>query len=137
MRKLQELFYKIGRIVNFVMLGIHALWVLIETIRLIVDAVNGNYILDNVGSIITNLFFAGFALALIIVDRMFAEKALKAPINNLTPVIILMVGGLFVAFWCHVAGGVFGIIAAAQEKNGNSEAKKEEPAEEKKEEKPE
>ena len=135
MRKLQELFYKIGRIVNFVMLGIHALWVLIETIRLIIDAVNGNYILDNVGSIITNLFFAGFALALIIVDRMFAEKALKAPIDNLTPVIILMVGGLFVAFWCHVAGGVFGIIAASQEKNGNGEAKKEEPAEEKKEEK--
>ena len=135
MRKLQELFYKIGRIVNYVMLGIHALVVLINIILLIVDAVAGNYVVDNISAIITNIFFAGFALALIIVDRMFAEKALKAPIDNLTPVIILMVGGLFVAFWCHVAGGVFGIIAAAQEKNGNGEAKKEEPVEEAKEEK--
>ena len=42
MRKLQELFYKIGRIVNFVMLGVYGLLVIIETIRTIVDAVNGN-----------------------------------------------------------------------------------------------
>ena len=132
MRKLQELFYKIGRIVNFVMLGIHALWVLIETIRLIVDAVNGNYILDNVGSIITNLFFAGCALAMIILDKKFANDALKAKSDALTPVIVLMVVGLFVAFWCYVVGGVFGIIAASQEGNKGGEAKKEEPAEEKK-----
>ena len=135
MRKLQELFYKIGRIVNYVMLGIHALVVVINIILLIVDAVAGNYVVDNISAIVTNIFFAGFALALIIVDRMFAEKAHKAPINNLTPIIILMVGGLFVAFWCHVAGGVFGIIAAAQEKNNGGETKKEKPAEEKKEEK--
>ena len=135
MRKLQELFYKIGRIVNYVMLGIHALVFVINTIMLIVHAVNGSNIGGDIGSMISNFFFAGFALAMIILDRMFAEKALKAPINDLTPVIVLMVGGLFVAFWCHVAGGVFGIIAASQEKNGNGEAKKEEPAEEKKEEK--
>ena len=135
MRKLQELFYKIGRIVNYVMVGIHGLIVLINIIVLIVDAVAGRIIADNISAIVTNIIFAGFAVALIIVDRIYAEKALKAPIDNLTPVIILMVGGLFVSFWCHVAGGVFGIIAAAQEKNNGGEAKKEEPAEEKKEEK--
>ena len=138
MRKLQELFYKIGRIVNFVMVGIYGLLVIIETIRLIIDAAAGcsaGVVGGHIGAMIGYLIAAGFAIALIIVDRMYAEKALKAPIDNLTPVIILMVGGLFVAFWCHVAGGVFGIIAASQEKNGNGEAKKEEPAEEKKEEK--
>ena len=135
MRKLQELFYKIGRIVNFVMVGIHGLVVLINIILLIVDAIAGNYVADNISAIITNIIFAGFAVALIIVDRIYAKDALNAPINNLKPVIILMAGGLFVAFWCHVAGGVFGIIAAIQEKNNGGEAKKEEPVEEKKEEK--
>ena len=129
MRKLQELFYKIGRIVNYVMLGIHALLVFIYTIMLIVHAINGNAVGGDIGSMISNFIFAGFALAMIILDRAFAEKALKAPVDDLTPVIVLMVGGLFVAFWCHVAGGVFGIIAASQEKNGNSESKKEEKAE--------
>ena len=42
MRKFQELFYKIGRIVNFVMVGIYGLLIIIETIRLIIDAVAGN-----------------------------------------------------------------------------------------------
>ena len=130
MRKLQELFYKIGRIVNFVMLGVHALWAAIETIILIVDAIAGNPIADNIGSIITNLIFAGFAIALIILDKKYAEEALKAKSNSLSPVIILMVFGLFVAFWCYVVGGVFGIIAASQENNGNNqEEKKEEKAE--------
>ena len=136
MRKLQELFYKIGRIVNFVMVGIHGLIVLINIILLIVDAIAGNYVADNISAIITNIIFAGFAVALIIVDRIYAKDALKAPIDNLKPVIILMVGGLFVAFWCHVAGGVFGIIAASQEKNaGEAKAEEKKPEEEKKEEK--
>ena len=131
MRKFQELFYKIGRIVNYVMLGVHGLWVVIETIRLIVDAVNGNYIADNIGSIITNLIFAGFAVALIFLDMKYAKDALKAKSDALTPVIILMIFGLFVAFWCYTVAGVFGIIAANQE-NENKETKQ---VEEKKEEK--
>ena len=132
MRKLQELFYKIGRIVNFVMLGVHALLVVIYSIMLIVHAIAGNSVVGDISSIITNTFFAGCALAMIILDKKFANDALKAKSNALTPVIVLMVVGLFVAFWCYVVGGVFGIIAASQEGNNGGEAKKEEPAEEKK-----
>ena len=132
MRKLQELFYKIGRIVNFVMLGVYALLVLINLILLIVDAVAGNAIGDNIGTIVSSVIFAGFAVALIILDKKYSADALKAKSDALTPVIILMIVGLFVAFWCYVAGGVFGIIAANQEQQGNKEP--EEKPEEKKEE---
>ena len=131
MRKLQELFYKIGRIVNFVMLGVYGLLVIIETIRAIVDAVNGNNFGDNIGAAIGYTIAAGFAVVLIFLDKKYAEDALKAKSDALTPVIILMIFGLFVAFWCYVVGGVFGIIAASQE-NENKETKQ---VEEKKEEK--
>ena len=131
MRKLQELFYKIGRIVNFVMLGVYGLLVIIETIRAIVDAVNGNNFGDNIGAAIGYTIAAGFAVVLIFLDKKYAEDALKAKSDALTPVIILMIFGLLVAFWCYVVGGVFGIIAASQE-NENKETKQ---VEEKKEEK--
>ena len=130
MRKLQELFYKIGRIVNFVMVGIYGLLVVIETIRAIVDAVAGNNFGDNIGAAIGYTIAAGFAIALIFLDKKYANDALKAKNDALTPVIILMIFGLFVAFWCYVVGGVFGIIAASQENGGNKqEEKKEEKAE--------
>lgn len=130
MRKLQELFYKIGRIVNFVMVGIYGLLVVIETIRAIVDAVAGNNFGDNIGAAIGYTIAAGFAIALIFLDKKYANDALKAKNDALTPVIILMIFGLFVAFWCYVVGGVFGIIAASQENGDNKqEEKKEEKAE--------
>ena len=130
MRKLQELFYKIGRIVNFVMVGIYGLLVIIETIRAIVDAVAGNNFGDNIGAAIGYTIAAGFAIALIFLDKKYANDALKAKNDALTPVIILMIFGLFVAFWCYVVGGVFGIIAASQENGDNKqEEKKEEKAE--------
>ena len=122
MRKLQELFYKIGRIVNFVMLGVYGLLVIIETIRAIVDAVNGNNFGDNIGTAIGYTIAAVFAVVLIFLDKKYAEDALKAKSDALTPVIILMIFGLFVAFWCYVVGGVFGIIAASQESE-NKETK--------------
>ncbi len=132
MRKLQELFYKIGRIVNFVALGIYGLLIIIHSILLIIDAIAGNPVGDNIGSIISSIIFAGVAVALIILDKKFSADALKAKSDNLTPVIVLMVVGLFVPFNCFTVGGVFGIIAASQEKN---ESKSEEKQEEKKEEK--
>lgn len=133
MRKLQELFYKIGRIVNFVMVGIYGLLVIIETIRLIIDAAAGcsaGVVGGHIGAMIGYLIAAGFAIALIFLDKKYANDALKAKNDALTPVIILMIFGLFVAFWCYVVGGVFGIIAASQENGGNKqEEKKEEKAE--------
>lgn len=125
MRKFQELFYKIGRIVNYVMIGVHGLWVLIETILLIVHAVNGSGVGGDIAAIITNLIFAGFAVALIFLDKKYAEDALKAKSDALTPIIVLMVVGFFVAFWCYPVAGVFGIIAANQE----NESKESKPAE--------
>lgn len=132
MRNTQSILYKIGKIINFVLLGIFALTILVNGIILIVDAVAGNNWVDNLVSIIVFLVYIALVVVLIILCGKFEEEAKKAPIDALTPVIILMVFGFLSWNWLYLAGGVFGIIAASQEKNANGEQPKEEPKEENK-----
>ena len=135
MRNTQSILYKIGKIINFVLLGIYALTVLVNGIILIVDAVAGNYWVDNLVSIIMFLILIALVVVLIILCGKFEEEAKKAPVDALTPVILLMVFGFVSGNWLYLVGGVFGIIAASQEKNGEGEKKeeaKEEPKEENK-----
>ena len=127
MRNTQSILYKIGKIINFVLLGIFALTILVNGIILIVDAVAGNNWVDNLVSIIVFLVYIALVVVLIILCGKFEEEAKKAPIDALTPVIILMVFGFLSWNWLYLAGGVFGIIAASQEKNANGEQPKEEP----------
>ena len=134
MRNTQSILYKIGKIINFVLLGIYALTVLVNGIILIVDAVAGNYWVDNLVSIITFLIFIALVIVLIILCGKFEEEAKKAPVDALMPVIILMVFGFVSGNWLYLAGGVFGIIAASQEKNEKGEQPKEEAKAEPKEE---
>lgn len=126
MRNTQKILYNIGKIVSFVLLGIYCLTVLINVILLIVDAVNGYYVGDNIANIIVFTIYAGLIVALIILAGKYTEEAQKAPVDNLTPVILLMVFGFLSLNWLYLVGGVFGIVGASQEKNA-SENKKEEP----------
>lgn len=126
MRNTQKTLYNIGKIINYVFLGIYALVVLINVILLIVDAIGGYYIGDNISGIITGLIFLGLVIALIILTGKFSEKALTSPVNALAPVIILMAFGLVTGNILFTIGGVFGIVAASQENNsGNKEEKSE------------
>ena len=133
MRNTQAILYKIGKIVSWVLLGIYALTFLINLILLIVDAVNDWYWLDNLSAMITMFIFAALVLVLIILVGKFEEDAKKAPVNALTPVILLMAFGLVSGNVLYLVGGVFGIVAASQEKNASEN--KEQPKEEQKEEK--
>lgn len=134
MRNTQATLYKIGRIITFVFMGIFGLTILVNLILLIVNAVNGNgWWVGNLSTVITFLFFLGCALALFFLDKKYAEDAKKAPADALFPVILLLVFGVLSWNLLYTVGGVFGIIAANQEKNG--EAPKEEAKAEEKEEK--
>ena len=136
MRNTQNTLYKIGRIINWVLLGIYGLTFVINLIILIVDAVNDYYWIDNLSSMITMIFLAAFIIVLVILDGKFGEEALKATPDNLTPIILLMVFGLLSGNVLFLVGGVFGIIGGSQEKNAQEQkGEKEEPKEEPKEEK--
>ena len=136
MRNTQNTLYKIGRIINWVLLGIYGLTFVINLIILIVDAVNGYYWIDNLSTMITMIFLAAFIIVLVILDGKFGEEALKATPDNLTPIILLMVFGLLSGNVLFLVGGVFGIIGGSQEKNAQEQkGEKEEPKEEPKEEK--
>ena len=137
MRNTQQILYKIGKIVNFVLLGLCALGLLGALIGLIVSAVNGNGagVGSAIGSMIYILIEVALVIVLMVLCNKYEEDAKKAPVDALTPVILLMVFGFLSYNWLYLVGGVFAIIAANQEKNANGESKKEEPAEEKKEEK--
>ncbi len=135
MRNTQAILYKIGRIINFVLLGIYALTFLLNLIFLIVDAVNDRVWGDNLGAMISMIVLLALVVVLLILVGKFEEDAKKAPVNALTPVILLMVFGLVSGNILYTVGGVFGIIAASQENNANGEKKeeaKEEPKEENK-----
>lgn len=136
MRNTQNTLYKIGRIINWVLLGIYGLTFVINLIILIVDAVNDYYWIDNLSTMITMIFLAAFIIVLVILDGKFGEEALKATPDNLTPIILLMVFGLISGNELFLVGGVFGIIGGSQEKNAQEQkGEKEEPKEEPKEEK--
>ena len=132
MRNTQNTLYKIGRIINWVLLGIYGLTFVINLIILIVDAVNDYYWIDNLSSMITMIFLAAFIIVLVILDGKFGEEALKATPDNLTPIILLMVFGLLSGNVLFLVGGVFGIIGGSQAKNAQEQkGEKEEPKEEK------
>ena len=126
MRNTQKILYKIGKIVSFVLLGIYALTLLINIIMLIVHAVNDNYIGGDITRIVVFVIYIALIVVMIILAGKYTEEAEKAPVDALTPVILLMVFGLLSGNLLYLVGGVFGIVGASQEKNA-SENKKEEP----------
>lgn len=130
MRNTQSVLYKIGRIINWVVLGLWALMALIGLINIIIGAVNDRswQVSSGVNNLVTGIIFVALVIVLIILVGKFEENALKAPVNELTPVILLMVFGFITGNWLYTVGGVFGIIAASQESNAkdnNSDNKSE------------
>ena len=130
MRNVQKILYKIGAIINWVLLGIYGLVFLINLGVLIYDAVNGYAIGDNIVQMVTMLILAALILVLLILVGKLQEEALTCKPNNLKAVILLMVFGLLSGNELYLVGGVFGIIAGSQE--ANAEQPKEEPKEEEK-----
>ena len=130
MRNVQKILYRIGAIINWVLLGIYGLVFLINLGVLIYDAVNGYAIGDNIAQMVTMLILAALILVLLILVGKLQEEALTCKPNNLKAVILLMVFGLLSGNELYLVGGVFGIIAGSQE--ANAEQPKEEPKEEEK-----
>ena len=130
MRKTQGILYRIGKIINFVWLGLYALAFVIYSILLIVHIVNDVPFGGDISGMVTMFIFCGFTIALIILSGKFSEEALKAPVNGLAPIIILMVFGVLSTNILFTVGGVFGIIGAAQENNAKEKEEKKESVDE-------
>ena len=92
MRNTQSILYKIGRIINWVVLGLWALMALIGLINIIIGAVNDRswQVSSGVNNLVTGIIFVALVIVLIILVGKFEENALKAPVNELTPVILLI-----------------------------------------------
>ena len=126
MRNTQRILYKIGKIVNFVLLGVYGLIIVLNLIFLIVNAANDREFVSNISNMVTWTIFLGLLIALIILVGIFSEEALHSTPDNLKAVIILMVFGLLSLNELFLVGGIFGIIAASQEANANEPKKVEE-----------
>ena len=121
MRDASKTMYKIGRIFSYVLLGIAALVIVIQTILLIVDAVQGNNVLDNIGSIVGTSIWLGLVIVLIILATK-SIKDIESDEKNNSPHIIMIVMGAITGDVFYLLGGIFGLVAIGQEE----EAKKEE-----------
>ena len=126
MRNTQKILYNIGKIINWVLLGVYALVFVLNLIFLIVDAVNEAPWNDNLSTMISMVVLLALLLVLIILVGKNEEAALKAPTHGLKPVILLMVFGILSGNLLFTVGGVFGIIAASQEANAKEEKKEKE-----------
>lgn len=129
MRNTQKTLYKIGSIINWVLMGLFALIIVLNIILLIVDGANDRAIGDNISAIVTYTIFLIIVIVLLILVKKFEEAALKAQTNALAPVILLMVFGVLSWNLLYTVGGVFGIIAATQESNGKENSSEDKKAE--------
>lgn len=121
MRNASKTMYKIGRIFNFVLLGLAALLIVIYTILMIVHLAN-NEGLWYLGTIIGLTIW----LAIIIVTIIFATRAIKAideDEKNNAPHITMIVFGAISGDVFYLLGGIFGLIAISQETENSSDNK--------------
>lgn len=129
MRNTQKTLYKIGSIINWVLMGLFALIIVLNIILLIVDGANDRATGDNISAIVTYTIFLILVIVLLILVKKFEEAALKAQTNALAPVILLMVFGVLSWNLLYTVGGVFGIIAATQESSGKENSSEDKKAE--------
>lgn len=108
MRKAQNVLYKIGNILNYVLLG---LWILLIVLNI------GNW-----GTMVYGIFLAIITIVLIIISLKNSKKASEENSDNMNKIILLMIFGLLCNNVLFLVGGIFGIIAISQEKNQSSKA---------------
>lgn len=121
MKNASKTMYKIGRIFNFVLLGLAALLIVIYTIIMIVRLAN-NEGLWYLGTIIGLTIW----LAIIIVTIIFATRAIKAideDEKNNAPHITMIVFGAISGDVFYLLGGIFGLVAISQETENSSDNK--------------
>ena len=119
MRQASKTMYKIGKIWNLVALGLLALWFVLSLILLIIDAVNGRSVANEVSNMIVALLEAvANILVLIIMPKQ--EKAMEQDKTAPAPHIVLIVFGAISWNPFLILGGIFGLVANGQESNGDS-----------------
>lgn len=124
MRNAAKTMYKIGRIFSFVLLGLTALLVVIYSILMIVEAVNGNFPL-HLGSVIGYLIWLGLVIAMIIL----ASNAIKSIAHDekaVAPHVTMIVAGAISGDIFYLLGGIFSLVANGQEGDKPAEKKEEE-----------
>ena len=114
--------YHIGRIFNFIGIFVCALLVVIGLILMIVGAVadNAQTLSSGMSMFFTFLFWY---LPVYIAMYIVAGKALNAindGKNNKTPHIVMIVCGALSQDIFYLLGGIFGLVAEAQENNNNN-----------------
>lgn len=124
MRNAARTMYKIGRIFSFVLLGLTALLLVIFSILMIVEAVNGHFP-AHLGSVIWYVIW----LALVIVMIILASKAIKAIAQDekaVAPHVTMIVAGAISGDIFYLLGGIFSLVANGQESDKPAEEKSEE-----------
>ena len=114
MRNASKTMYEIARIFTFVLLGLVALLITLETIFMIVDIVKDNPFAGHITKIVGYSVWFVFICVMIIL----ASKAIKDIVKNEkenSPHIIMIVAGAISGNVFYLLGGIFGLIAIGQE----------------------
>ncbi len=117
MRNASKTMYKIGRVFSFVLLGIAAIVAVLYLILMIVDLANGNG-LHYLGNLIGTILWLGFIIVVIILASN-AIKATEEDNQNPGPHVVMIVFGALSGDVFYLLGGIFGLIANAQENSDN------------------
>lgn len=127
MKETSKIMYKIGRIVNFVLMGLHGILFIVNLIWMIVDFSNGNTIggSSHLGSMITNLIFIALCVVLFFLDRKYMPEIEQGTKEQLPYIMLIIFGVLASGNVLYVLGSIFGLIAMNQD-NDSGENKKEE-----------
>ena len=112
--------YKIGRVFSFVLLGIASILAILHLVLMIIysiDDTKGNWT-SELGSLISTIIWISFIIVVIClasnaINKTESDKADKAP--HITMIVFgALSGDVF-----YVLGGIFGLVAIAQEEDGS------------------
>ena len=128
MRESSKTMYKIGRIFSFVLLGLAALLAVLHLILMLVylaDETKGNWS-SELGSMIGTIIWIGFIIVVICLATN-AIKLTETEKENKTPHITMIVFGALSGDVFYLLGGIFGLVAIAQEAEENQPKAEAEP----------
>ena len=122
MRESSKTMYKIGRVFSFVLLGIAAVLSVLHLILMIVYSVDNTKGLwtNELGSLISTVIWLSFIVVVIILATN-AIRLTEEEKDNKAPHITMIVFGAISGDIFYLLGGIFGLVAIAQEsENGNN-----------------
>ena len=116
MRESSKTMYKIGRIFSFVLLGIAVLLAILHLVLMFVyiaDETKGVWA-NELGSLIGTIIWLGFIVVVIILATNAIHKTEEEK-DNKAPHITMIVFGAISGDIFYLLGGIFGLVAIAQE----------------------